>query len=113
MGGFDFTKEKKEFLRKKMGFGANGGFDFTKELKEKIRKNIGFGTNGGFALQRKRKNSHEKRWGLEQTVDLLYKGKERILKKKDGVWSQRWVWGVPERQGKTAFSGLSESLTRF
>ena len=27
-GGFDFTKEKREFLRKKMGFGANGGFDF-------------------------------------------------------------------------------------
>ena len=26
-----------------MGFGANGGFDFTKELKEKLRKNMGFG----------------------------------------------------------------------
>jgi len=25
-------------------------------------------------------------------VDLLYKGKERILKKKEGVWSQRWIW---------------------
>ena len=54
-----------------MGFGANGGFDFTKELKEKLRKNMGFGTNGGFALQRKRKNSYEKRWGLEPTVDLI------------------------------------------
>ena len=49
-----------------MGFGANGGFDFTKELKEMLRKKMGFGT----------------------TVDLLYKGKERILKKKNGVWSQ-------------------------
>jgi len=32
-----------------MGFGANGGFDFTKELKEIL----------------------EKKWGLEQTVDLI------------------------------------------
>ena len=29
--GFDFTKELKEMLRKKMGFGANGGFDFIQE----------------------------------------------------------------------------------
>jgi len=54
-----------------MAFGANGGFDFTKELKEMLRK---------------------KRWGFERTVDLLYKGEERILKKKEGVWSQRWIW---------------------
>ena len=40
-----------------MGFGANGGFDFTKELKNMLRKNMGFGANGGFALQRKRENS--------------------------------------------------------
>ena len=31
-----------------MGFGANGGFDFTKELKEMLRKKMGFGANGGF-----------------------------------------------------------------
>ena len=40
-----------------MAFGANGGFDFTKELKEMLRKMMGFGANGGFALQRKRENS--------------------------------------------------------
>ena len=40
-----------------MGFGANGGFDFTKELKEMLRKKMGFGANGGFALQKKRKYS--------------------------------------------------------
>ena len=31
-----------------MGFGANGGFDFTKELKEILRKKKGFGANGRF-----------------------------------------------------------------
>ena len=31
-----------------MGFGVNGGFDFTKELKEMLRKKKGFGANGGF-----------------------------------------------------------------
>ena len=40
-----------------MGFGTNGGFDFTKELKEMLRKKMGFGANGGFALQKKRKYS--------------------------------------------------------
>ena len=32
-----------------MGSGANSGFDFTKELKEMLRKKMGFGANGGFA----------------------------------------------------------------
>ena len=40
-----------------MGLRANGGFDFTKELKEMLRKKMGFGANGGFALQKKRKYS--------------------------------------------------------
>ena len=40
-----------------MGFTANGGFDFTKELKEMLRKKMGFGANGGFALQKKREYS--------------------------------------------------------
>ena len=40
-----------------MGFGANGGFDFTKELKKMLRKKMGFGANGGFALQKKREYS--------------------------------------------------------
>ena len=44
-----------------MGFRANGGFDFTKELKEMLRKKRGFRANGGFALQRKRENSYEKK----------------------------------------------------
>jgi len=25
-------------------------------------------------------------------VDLLYKGIKRSLKKKEGVWSLRWIW---------------------
>ena len=37
-----------------MGSGANSGFDFTKELKEMLRKKMGFGANGGFALQKKK-----------------------------------------------------------
>ena len=40
-----------------MGFAANGGFDFTKELKEMLRKKMGCGANGGFALQKKREYS--------------------------------------------------------
>ena len=40
-----------------MGFGANGGFDFTKELKEMLRKKMRFGANGGFASQKKREYS--------------------------------------------------------
>jgi len=36
--------------------------------------------------------------GLEQTVDLHYKGKERILKKKEGVWNQRWIWLYKEKE---------------
>ena len=51
-GGFDFTKEQKEMLRKKKGFGANGGFGCTKKKRELIVKNYekkkGFGLNGGF-----------------------------------------------------------------
>ena len=59
-----------------MGLRANGGFDFTKELKEILKK----------------------RWGLERMVDLLYKGKERIHKKKEGVWSQQWIWLYKEKE---------------
>ena len=40
-----------------MGLRANGGFDFTKELKEMLKTKMGFGMNGGFALQRKKENS--------------------------------------------------------
>ena len=50
-----------------MGFGVNGGFDFAKELKEMVRKKMGFKASNGFALQRNKKNSEEKRWGLEPT----------------------------------------------
>ena len=39
-----------------MGFRANGGFDFTEELKEMLRKKMGFGANSGFALQKKRES---------------------------------------------------------
>ena len=40
-----------------MGLGANGGFDFTKELKNMLRKKMEFGANSGFSLQRKQENS--------------------------------------------------------
>ena len=45
---------------KKKGFGANGGLDSTKEFKEILRKKMGFGPNGRFSLQRKRKNFEKK-----------------------------------------------------
>ena len=58
-----------------MGFGTNGGFGFTKELKEMLRKKMGFGANGGFALQKKVflgiKQIVKKNMGLEPTVDLI------------------------------------------
>ena len=40
-----------------MEFGANGGFDFTRELKNMLRKKMGFGAISRFALQRKQENS--------------------------------------------------------
>merc|ERR1712087_831103 len=73
-GGFDFTKETREFLRKKMGFGANGGFDFTKELKEILRKKKGFGAKGGFG-------------GTKEKRELIVKNYEKI----EGIWAQRWI----------------------
>ena len=42
-----------------MGLGANGGFDFTKELKEILRKKRGFGANGGFGYTKERIDSGE------------------------------------------------------
>ena len=58
-----------------IGFGANGGFDFTKELKEMLRKKKGFGANGGFGCTKEKrelivKNYEKKRRGLGSTVDL-------------------------------------------
>ena len=54
-----------------MGFGANGGFDFTRELKEILRKKIGFGSTLDLILYRNRANYEEKRWGLKPMVDLI------------------------------------------
>ena len=54
-----------------MGFGANGGFDFTRELKEILRKKIGFASTVDLILYRNRTNYKEKRWGLEPMVDLI------------------------------------------
>ena len=39
-----------------MRFGANGGFDFTKELKEMLRKKRGFGANGGFGCTKEKRD---------------------------------------------------------
>jgi len=39
-----------------MGFGTNGGFDFTKELKELLRKKKGFGANGGFGCTKEKRD---------------------------------------------------------
>ena len=49
-----FTKEKRELLEKKKGFGANGGFGCTKEKRELIVE-----------------KHEEKRGGLGSTVDLI------------------------------------------
>ena len=68
-----------------MGFGANGGFDFTKELKEMLRKKKenrelivknyekkrGLGSMVDLILYRNKTNYEEKRWGLEPMVDLI------------------------------------------
>ena len=43
-------------------------------------------------------------------MDLLYKKKESILKKKDRVLTNG---GFEKKNKKKTFSGLSESLTRF
>ena len=51
---------------------------------------------------------------MERTVDLLYKRKESILKKKDGVLTNGgFEKKTKKKQKKKTFSGLSESLTRF
>ena len=54
-----------------MGFGANGGFDFTRELKEILRKKIEFGSTVDLILYRNRTNYEEKRWSFGPTVDLI------------------------------------------
>ena len=54
-----YKKNRKNYEEKKR-FGANGGFDSTKEFKEILRKKMGFGPNGRFSLQRKRKNFEKK-----------------------------------------------------
>ena len=70
------TKEKKEFLRKKKGFGTNGGFGCIKKKRELIvekykEKRGGLGSMVDLILYRNRTNYEEKRWGLEPTVDLI------------------------------------------
>ena len=51
-----------------MGFGANGGFDFTKELKEMLRKKMRFGVNGGFGCTQEKRElivkNYEKKKGV-------------------------------------------------
>ena len=79
-----------------MRFGANGGFDFTKELKEILRKKRGFGANGGFGYTKEKRELivekyEEKRGGLGSTVDLiLYRNRTNCEEKRWG-WSQRWI----------------------
>ena len=51
--------------------------------------------------------------GLERTVDLLYKRKESILKKKDGVLTNGGFEKQKKQKKKKRSQGLSESLTRF
>ena len=47
-------------------------------------------------------------------MDLLYKRKESILKKKDGVLTNGgFEKKTKQKTKKKTFSGLSESLTRF
>ena len=79
-----------------MGFGANGGFDFTKELKEILRKKRGFGANGGFGCRMKKRELivekyKEKREGLGSTVDLILYGNRTNCEEKRWGGSQRWI----------------------
>ena len=57
-----------------MGFGANSGFDFTRELKEILRKKIGFGSTVDLILYWNRTNCEEKKWDLEPMMDLILLG---------------------------------------
>ena len=54
-GGFDFTKELKEMLRKKDGVLSERWICFTKEKREFLRKKKGFGANGGFGCTEKKR----------------------------------------------------------
>ena len=75
-GGFDFTKELKEMLRKKDKVFCKQWICFTKEKREFLRKKKGFGANGGFGCTKEKRELivekyEEKRGGLGSTVDLI------------------------------------------
>ena len=73
-GGFDYTKELKEMLRKKDGVWRKRWICFTKEKREFLRKRKGFGANGGFGCRKKKR---------ELIVEKY--------KEKKGVYAQRWI----------------------
>ena len=75
-----------------MEFGTTGGFDFTQELKEMLRKKMGFAANGGFGCTQEKlelivKNYKKKKWfGLNGGFDFIQEQKKKV-----GVWSQWWI----------------------
>ena len=54
-----------------MAFGANGGFDFTKELKEMLRKKDGVLSERWICFTKEKREFLQKKRGLEPTVDLI------------------------------------------
>ena len=82
-------------LRKKTGFGANGGFALQKKvflgIEQIVKKKDGVGANGGFDFTKKVKEMLGKRWGLEQTVDLILYRNRTNCEEKIWGWSQRWI----------------------
>ena len=90
-GGFDFTKKLKVMLRKKDGVLSEWWICFTKEKREFLRKKKGFGANGGFGCTKKKRELivekyKEKRGGLGSMVDLiLYRNKTNYEEKRWGL----------------------------
>ena len=72
-GGFDFTKKLKEMLRKKDGVWSERWICFTKDKREFLRKKKGFGANGGFGCKKKIDKSIDFLRGWEEKMVSIFR----------------------------------------